>query len=540
VNGEEIGSASWTGAGFRLVEITFDASHLSNGANIVTLRSSQTATSQRLDYVEIQAPSATEMVDGGLLVRVGSSGRLTVPGASVAVDATTFAGETLVATRGTYNTGQLIYFSAGAQAIDFDARTAYPRGAETVEKADYVIVSPKAWVADYEALADHHEGRGLDVEIISLEALTDIYGGGIYGPAALVRFTQIIDARYLLLGAGTTYDTRNYEGLNTYTGIPTGWIQVNDGLAASDDLYTNGLSIAIGRFPARRRSEVVPLIAKLVDFQAPNRVTLMSDRDDSQGGVDRFAHMQRALADTVPSILLETTGKSGETVRAQLTASVQAGGRVIAYQGHSGFQELGRNWLDFESTHKVPPSAWLMSTCLVGSYFFNSDNLPTFAREMLNSPNSGAVSIICSTRYGHADDEHRIVERGLELMATGTDWGNILLTLKREMSSQTIQVYTLLGDPALGSLDFSERRSLNLRSPQGGDLLGGPDPIRIEFSLTGDGWWEETLRISWSRDGSPWTPIMDFQASPGVRDYSLDWTPPADGRGYSIRIEVVE
>jgi hypothetical protein len=108
------------------------------------------------------------------------------------------------------------------------------------------------------------------------------------------------------------------------------------------------------------------------------------------------------------------------------------------------------------------------------------------------------------------------------------------------MTGDTIKVYTLLGDPALGGLDFSERRALHLRTPQAGAVVGGPDPVRISFALTGDGWWDETVRVSWSQNGSAWAPISDIPLTPGVRDYNLDWNPPADGAGYSIRLEILQ
>lgn len=319
-----------------------------------------------------------------------------------------------------------------------------------------------------------------------------------------------------------------------------GWIHVDDGLAASDDLYSDDLRIAVGRIPARRRAEIVAWSEKLADFQPPNRAALLADRDDSQGGVDSFALMQQALAEDLPSVLIETTHRGGEDVRVELADHILAGARLVAYQGHAGFQEVGDSLIDAHNPAAIPPSSWILGTCLTGSYFVNNEALPTLARELLGVPNGGAVSIICSTRFGHADEEHSIVQRSLELMAGGASWGETLLTLKREMTGDTIKVYTLLGDPALGGLDFSERRALHLRTPQAGAVVGGPDPVRISFALTGDGWWDETVRVSWSQNGSAWAPISDIPLTPGVRDYNLDWNPPADGAGYSIRLEILQ
>ena len=159
----------------------------------------------------------------------------------------------------------------------------------------------------------------------------------------------------------------------------------------------------------------------------------------------------------------------------------------------------------------------------------------------MNTPNAGGAMVIASTRFGHADYEHQMITKALEIMAAdGGTWGQILRTLKRDLDHETLAVFQLFGDPAMASSADDDPRSIILRSPQGGSLVGGNGLVTIGFGLQGEGWWDETLRVSYRRDGGPWLTIRQLNAVPGQSEYSNDWLPPTDGEGYQIKIEVAE
>ncbi|MFT5130912.1 MAG: hypothetical protein ACI8W8_004544, partial [Rhodothermales bacterium] len=145
-----------------------------------------------------------------------------------------------------------------------------------------------------------------------------------------------------------------------------------------------------------------------------------------------------------------------------------------------------------------------------------------------------------STRFGHADDEHAIVRQALQSLGSGTlTWGDILREIKASMSGETIEVFQLFGDPAMSAIAASDPREIHLRTPQGGTLIGGSGAIPISFDLVGDGWWDETLCISYAPVGvSLWTTLLHYSVPAGQRSHTLHWTPPADGH-FRIRIEEV-
>jgi hypothetical protein len=545
IGGTPIGRAVWTGSGHRHVTFSFDASLLRDGDNSISLITTVANSAKRLDYVEVEAPAIPWPDGNGLLVKSRASGDVKVTFANFAIDATSFGNERLLPiTPGSgqlsgVRNGQFIYFTTGPRHLDWKAPVTLR--APDLRQTDYVAIAPTAFLDLLEPLLARHEKRGLRTAALSYEQVVDVYGAGIFGPGGIVSLNQVTPARYLLLAAGTTYDYKRNEGRDTPLGIPTGWTQVDHGMAATDDIYTRrNHVVAVGRLPARSRGELRTMVDKILDYQPSRRAVLLADRDDSEGNVDRFATMQAALADTLPTALITATGHNPDGIRAELVAAIQAGARIVAYQGHAAFNEIGDRYVHTEEIEQIPTAAWLLSTCLTGTYFLN-DNTPTLARSLLNTPNAGGALVIASTRFGHADDEHLIVEHAMNALAAGnTTWGDILRELKQTLPGETIGVFQLFGDPAMQATDHSDHREIALRSPLGGDLIGGQGPIEISFDLLGEGWWNETLRLSYARstDGPLWTRITDFIVPKSKTSFSILWEPPTDGH-YRLRIEAI-
>jgi hypothetical protein len=161
---------------------------------------------------------------------------------------------------------------------------------------------------------------------------------------------------------------------------------------------------------------------------------------------------------------------------------------------------------------------------------------------LLTTPVNGAVSVLCSTRYGDANIEHEIVRLALTRMAQGgATWGDILLLLKREIGeTETGQVYTLLGDPAMRAVDLASTRELAVLAPNAGDLTGAGGKVPVRFRLLGEGWTGQTVDVCYRRGYANWTPIATVQTVEGTVDYEVEWTPPADGADYQIMVREVQ
>ena len=405
---------------------------------------------------------------------------------------------------------------------------------------DYVAVAPAEMLAALEPLLALRASGGYTTVGVSLETVLDVFGGGVFGPAGIVRLSQAVVPRYLLLGAGTTYDPKNNLGTNTPAGIPCGWVQVYEGMASTDDLYSNGLATAVGRLPARFAWELTNAVQKIVAYTPGTKVVMFSDTDDSDSGTDRFADMQQALGRLVAASVVESTGRAPEDIRADLFAEIEAGARVVTYQGHGGRSWLGHDIriLGNEHAAEVPVSAWLLSTCLTGSYIVTDAEVPALSRVLLASAESGAVSALCSTRMGEAAVEHDIVKKSLlRMVKSDATWGDVLVHVKRELAgTETASVYTLLGDPALPALALEADWAIEVVAPAAADFVGAGGAVGIDFRLLGRGWSGRDLEVLYRRDDGAWVPIASLTTVVGKSEYRVMWVPPADGEGYQIMV----
>jgi uncharacterized repeat protein (TIGR01451 family) len=548
INGTPLAKTVWQEPGHYRIEASFPADLLLPGANTVYLQTDTLGSTKRLDYVEIQTPIQPALRNGDLLVRVdaGAQSSLTVPGAKYAVDATEFGGEqSMDVTGGTVtglSAGQLVFLTDTIRTLDWGEDQTL--SVDAIRGADYVAIAPAEMLPELNPLLEIRRDEGRRTVAVSLADAQDIFGGGLFGPAAVARLSSDISPTHLLLGAGTTYDYKRNEGAGTPLGIPCGFVHVNEGMAASDDLYTNGYRVAVGRLPARTSAELANIVAKIVDFAPGRRVALLSDADDTGAGLDRFAQLQRELADIMPSDLIESTGRAGSEVRADLIQAIRGGDKVVAYQGHGGTEYLGYDGnrvFGVEHCGAVPPSAWLLSTCLTGTYIVNDASLPILSHRLLTTSGNGAVSVLCSTRYGDATLEQRIVQLALTRMSQGgATWGDILLLLKREIGeTETGQVYTLLGDPALQAVDLDDPREIAILKPNAGDMVGGGGKVTIRFRLLGEGWAGETVEVMYRRDRGNWVRIALVETQEGTMDYEIEWSPPDDGMGHQIGVREV-
>jgi uncharacterized repeat protein (TIGR01451 family) len=549
INGTAIAQAVWHEAGHYRIEANFASDLLIPGENMVHLQTDTAGSTKRLDYVEIQAPIDPALRDGDLLVRVvaGASGSLSIPGATHAVDATTFGEETdLAVTDGTVrglSAGQLIFLTDTVRELTWSREQTL--SVDDLRDANYVAVAPTDMLAELAPLLLKRRAEGRQTVALTLDRVQDVFGGGLFGPSAVARLARDLSPNYLLLGAGTTYDyKKNDPAGTTPVGLPCGFVHVREGMAASDDLYTNGYTVAVGRLPARTAAELRAIVTKIVAFQPGRRVALLADADDTGSGLDRFAVLQRELAGIMPSDLIESSGRSGNAVRGDLIEAIRGGDKLVAYQGHGGAEYLGYDGnriFGVEHCNQVPPSAWLLSTCLTGSYIVSNASQPILSHRLLTTPTNGAVSVLCSTRYGDASIEHEIVRLSLTRMAQGgATWGDILLLLKRQLGeTETGQIYTLLGDPALRAVDLADPRELAVLSPNAGDLVGG-GRATIRFRLLGEGWAGETMEVCYRRGVGNWVRITTVETNADTTDYETEWTPPDDGRDYQVMVREVQ
>jgi hypothetical protein len=552
VNSIPVGRATWQGSGHHMVRVKFDLATcpLVDGENQIQLWTTATGSSKRLDYVEIHTPASPQLVDGSLVVDVvaGTTGSIDVPGTRYAVDITEFGSESLLGIRrdgvSGLTAGQKLYFANTAGTLDWSATVDLQALDDALAGKDYVAVAPAAWLEVLDPLVAKHEAEGLASVAVSAEDVYNTYGCGLPTPAALVRLGQRIQPDYLLIGAGASHDPKGLEGDLPPPGIATGFAHVYEGTASTDDLYTGDFSIAVGRLPARSRAELVNMVNKIVDFYPGRRAVMMADVDDATMGYGSFVQLQEQLADQLPSVLLDANTMGGAAMRAALIEQIRGGANLVTYQGHGNNALIGDKFdiLNTSEVGQIPPSAWLLATCLTGVYTLESDETKVLASELLRTPGNGAVSVLASTCYGESGIEHQIAEQAVRQIAAGdATWGKVLLHVKQTLlPDETAAIYTLLGDPAMHTLNPIEGdREIVIVAPVAGGFVNGTAAPVVRFQLRG-GWWRQSLQILWRKDHGEWQPLKEVTIDPETFDYTIPWDPPPeDGDNYQIMIREI-
>jgi hypothetical protein len=552
VNEIPVARATWSGKGYHMVRVEFDLATcpLADGENRIQLWTTVADSSKRLDYLEILTPATPVLRDGSLVVDVlaGTTGSLSVAGLAHAVDITDFANESLLGLqRGSLSglhAGQKLYLTDHVGDLDWSVAKDLTAIDDALAGQQYVAVAPAAWLDVLAPLLAKHEAEGLASVAVSWEDVCDTYGGGLPSPAGLVCLGQRVQPQYLLLGAGASHDPKGLEGDLPPAGIATGFVHVHEGTASTDDLYTNDFATAVGRLPARSRDELTSMVNKIVDFYPGRRAVMMADVDDETMSFDSFLQFQADLAEDLPSVLLDANTMDGAAMRSALIAAINDGANLVTYQGHGNNALIGDDFDILNTSHasQVPPSAWLLATCLTGVYTLETDTTRVLSSSLLRTPGNGAVSVLASTCFGDAGIEHLIAEAAVrEIAAGGATWGDILRRVKQELlPSETAAIYTLLGDPAMQTLNpVAGDREIIIREPVAGGFINGNQAPVVRFGLRGD-WWRQRLEVSWRRDYGPWTPLRQITIDPEVFEYTVPWDPPPeDGGGYQIMIREI-
>jgi fimbrial isopeptide formation D2 family protein/uncharacterized repeat protein (TIGR01451 family) len=550
VNDVPVARATWRGKGHHMARFEFDLATcpLLDGDNQVQLWTSASGSSKRLDYVEIYTPATPALRAGSLIVDVLAVGNLSIPGAVRAADITEFGNEVALSIGrgaiGGLRAGRRIYVADNVGTLAWSD----PKNLTAIDEAlagkQYVAVAPEAWGEALAPLVAKHQDEGISSVAVTAEDVYDTYGSGLPTPAALVCLGQRVQPEYLLIGAGASHDPKGLQGDLPPAGIPTSFIHVREGTASTDDLYTKDLSIAVGRLPAHTAQELTNMVNKIVDFYPGRRAVMMADVDDATMGYGSFAALQAELGQQLPSVLLDANTMNGAAMRAALIGHIRDGANLVTYQGHGNNALIGDSYDILNTTHvdQIPPSAWLLATCLTGVYTLEDNGTKVLASELLRTAGNGAVSVLASTCFGQAGTEHRIVEEAVRRIAAGgATWGEILLQVKATLlPSETAAIYTLLGDPAMHTLNpVPGDREIVIVAPVAGGFVNGDQPAEVRFGLRGE-WWRQSLEILWRKDRGEWVPLKEMTIDPAIFDYTIPWDPPPeDGTDYQIMIREI-
>ncbi|HEY8022706.1 MAG TPA: C25 family cysteine peptidase [Thermoanaerobaculia bacterium] len=349
--------------------------------------------------------------------------------------------------------------------------------ASTSNRADYLVLTTSALAPAADRLAAYHAAQGLASMVVDVEAVMNEWNGGLNDPHAIAAFLAYARSRwatpprYVVLAGAGSLDYRNLLG-NGDSLVPPIMVAETEGLFPSDSRFVdsgNGVpAIAIGRIPAVTAAELDAYVDKLIAYEADSgagwsgRASLVSDAPDQgtdfAAGTAQLTGLLR-VGTTADRIDLGTTALAD--ARSALLADLGQGTALINYLGHGGLDRLASGGLldsaDVPGLTNGPRLPVLTAmTCVINR--FAVPGIRSLGEMLVVQPGGGAAAVWAPTGLSLAGEAPLLAERFYRLTGDPTAdrslLGDLVVRSLAEFkqlggSSSMLDVYSLLGDPAL-------------------------------------------------------------------------------------------
>ncbi len=503
LNGQPIGENSWDGAGRYEVSLAFAGELLLHGDNTLTLvvpgDTGAPADLIYLDAIDLAYPRQLRAAGDALayaappgpyrlsgfsssdieLWEVATSN----PAAAVRLIDFEVAGsgqsytvdfdDTPAPTPSLRPAGERLYWAAAAPALLSPAsiRPAAVPILPPAAGAGYIAITHPTLAAALQPLVEWRQAHGLQVAVVTTDAIADQFGGGVISPDAIRAFLQWTATtwpapapRFLLLAGDASYDGDPQADL-----VPTGLVSTMEvGETASDtdlaDLDRDGLpDLAVGRLPARTPAQLQAMVEKTLAYERqPDEAGWQQQAlfiaDDDDPFFTSFNDQMLALLPSGLQAEKATIGPDAD-VRARLLADWRAGRGLISYMGHGATNLWAQEEIltnddipGLDSDGRLPLVAvW---ACLSG-YFHHPDQV-SLGETLLLTPDRGAAAALVPTGATFATDQLQLARALVgSYLFTKPTLGEALLDSYRQLDpaspgqADVVHTFLLLGDPAI-------------------------------------------------------------------------------------------
>lgn len=501
LNGNSIGDVYFANQETGVADISFDASILQNGKNIIEVQGVLDAgTAYSFFYVnkfDISYNRLYHAVDNRLFFQGSDRQDVIIKGFTTSdiyvLDVTepaspqSIAAKVYAANDSGFNVvveavqGDRRYLAVGMDSITLPAESyadVPSRLRSMSNSADYLILSPAELLEGASKLANYRASKGLQAMVVNIEDIMDEFNHGLSSPEAIRDFVGYAYAnwanppQYIVLLGNGTYDYKN--ALNHGDNLmPVRLIETEHGLFSSDTYYADidagdGIpEVAIGRIPVRTAAELDSYLDKLLASEAlygggtMSKILMLADTPDMPAD---FPADSDAIADFIPNEYqiekIYLSDMSLSTARSKIIDAINNGVGMINFVGHSGVSSIGQNgMLRISDTMALsngplspPMTLW---TCVIAKF-----ELPGYrgiAEELLMNIDGGASAIFAASGLTESVDSLRMGKIFYETAFSmdNPTIGNVIAKTKEKYSegpstsSSLITIYNLLGDPAM-------------------------------------------------------------------------------------------
>ena len=283
-----------------------------------------------------------------------------------------------------------------------EVRRVEPSGLRKVSnRADYLLVAPRAFLTAAEPLLDLRESQGLVTKAVALEDVYAEFGHGEAGPEGIKEFLEYAyhswaspSPRYVVLLGDASYDPKDYLRTGVKDRLPGFPVKTSYLWTVSDPAYAsvNGEDLlpdlAIGRLPAASLGEAQRMVEKILSYEngggrLDGPAVLVADNPDLGGNFEADAE---EIATTWPHGIKPEGiyfSQEGAGTRQKIKDAFNEGASLMSYMGHGATAIWARRRSSRTSTSRASsaqPRQPLLLTmnCLNG--FFHFPPLNSLAR----------------------------------------------------------------------------------------------------------------------------------------------------------------
>ena len=215
-----------------------------------------------------------------------------------------------------------------------------------------MLIAPEAYLEAAQPLLERRRDQGLTALGVSFEEITSQFGHGRPSAEAIRDFLAYAyhewtgpSLRYVLLLGDSSYDPRNFTGLDQGAPLPALWAKTSYLWTSSDPTLgaINGEDllpdVAIGRLPAKTLEEAQALVQKVLDWEGQDlggKAVLVADNPDLAGD------FEADVLDIEASYLTDRETQRlflrelGAGTRPQILSAFDGGASLMSYVGHGG------------------------------------------------------------------------------------------------------------------------------------------------------------------------------------------------------------
>lgn len=325
---------------------------------------------------------------------------------------------------------------------------------EALAGATYLVLAPREFHASLQPLLEHRRGQGLEVAVVTPQAVYDTLGCGQPAPAAVQALVRSLPAlRYLLVVGDGAAEPWGYDGeagaLRVVVPLTRTVVLGEtpaDGLLGTDG--TGRPAVAVGRFPAVSIAEVETMVEKTLGWETggelPAALLLSDDEEEFARAIEGIAAL------LPPGVPIERLDAGDEGGRSTALEALGRGPAWLNYVGHGSLTlvcdegilalEDGESWRE--------PALVVAWTCLAAHFIHPQQD--SMAEAWLRVDEGGAVAFLGPVGETTTSEQAFFMPAFYRALAEGQRVGDAWLAALQSGGARDVMWgYVLLGDPAL-------------------------------------------------------------------------------------------